>query len=126
MEPKRILLVDDEERFTRLVKMSLEKTGAYVVRTENHARLALPAAQEFQPQMIFLDVMMPGMDGAEVATRLRADPKLRATPIVFLTAIIARDETRKGELTSGGEQFLAKPVTLAKLIECIERHLGAH
>ena len=123
MEPKRIMIVDDEAGLTRLVQMSLEKTGAYVVRAENHSRLAVATALEFKPQLILLDIMMPGLDGTEVATRLRATPELKNIPIVFLTAIVGRKETGSHAIIRGGEQFLAKPVTLDTLVACIEKNL---
>jgi CheY-like chemotaxis protein len=123
MEPKRILIVDDEVGLTRLVQMTLEKTGAYAVRAVNHPHLAVAAALEFRPQLILLDIMMPGLDGTEVAIRLRATPELKTIPIVFLTAIVGRNETGPKVIVRGGEQFLAKPVTLETLVACIEKNL---
>jgi len=60
---KRILVVDDQARDSRLLKLYLERTNDYVVREENDAHAALSAAEEFQPQLILLDVMMPGIAG---------------------------------------------------------------
>ena len=64
---KRILIVDDEERFTRILRLNLGCTGRYTVRTENSALNACTTACEFRPDLILLDVMMPGLDGGEVA-----------------------------------------------------------
>jgi len=123
-EKKRILVVDDRASDTRLVKLYLERTNDYVVREENHAKAALSAAEEFQPDLILLDVMMPGMDGGELAARFQANPKLKAVPIVFLTAAI----TKKEADTSGGQvgkfPFLAKPFVLSELVACLKQHLG--
>ena len=91
-EKKRILVVDDRARDTRLVKLYLERTNDYVVREENDAMAALSAAEEFQPHLILLDVMMPGMDGGELAACFQANPKLKAVPIVFLTAAVTKGE----------------------------------
>ena len=85
---KRILVVDDQPRNTRLMKLYLEQTNDYVVREENNANAALATAEEFQPHLILLDVMMPDLDGGELAISFRANPKLKAVPIVFLTAAI--------------------------------------
>jgi CheY-like chemotaxis protein len=120
MAKKRILIVDDEPGITRTMKVNLERTGAYTVRTENQAEHALTAAREFEPDLILLDVMMPEMDGGEVASGLREDPALHNIPIVFLTAIVSRKETGGEYLESGGQTFIAKPANLDALIECIE------
>jgi CheY-like chemotaxis protein len=120
MAKKRILIVDDEPSITRTMKVNLERTGAYAVRTENQAEHALTAAREFEPDLILLDVMMPDVDGGEVAAGLRADPALQHIPVVFLTAIVSRKETGGDYLESGGQTFIAKPVSLDALIQCIE------
>ena len=119
---KRILIVDDEAGFTRIVKLNLEKTGQFEVRAENKASYAVPAAKEFKPDLIFLDVIMPGMDGGDVARQLKADRHTRGIPVVFLTATVSKREAGAGGLTSGGELFLAKPVTVEQLVECIQPH----
>ena len=62
-DKKRILVVDDQASDTRLMKLYLERTNDYVVREENNARAANAAAEEFQPHLFLLDVMMPDMDG---------------------------------------------------------------
>ncbi len=120
MAKKRIFIVDDEPSITRTMKVNLERTGAYTVGTENHSFHALAAAREFQPDLILLDVMMPEIDGAELATEIQSDPVLQHVPIVFLTAIVSSKETGGQYLESGGQTFVAKPVNLDALIQCIE------
>jgi len=120
MAKKRILIVDDEPGITRTMKVNLERTGVYTVRTENQAGQALAAAREFEPDLILLDVMMPDMDGGEVAAGFRDDPALQHIPIVFLTAIVSKKETGGEPLESGGRTFIAKPANLDTLIQCIE------
>ena len=122
-EKKRILVVDDQARNTRLVRLYLEGTNDYVVREENDAMAALSAAKEFQPHLILLDVMMPGMDGGELAACFQANPKLKAVPIVFLTAAVTKGEVEAGRGLVGGVPFLAKPVVLVELVACLKRHL---
>jgi DNA-binding response OmpR family regulator len=123
-EKKRILVVDDEPSITRLLKLNLEQTNDYVVRTVNDSTTALAAAEEFEPQLILLDVMMPGLDGGELATRFQASEKLNKVPIVFLTATATKGEvsTRGGRV--GGLPFLAKPVELTEVVACLKQHLG--
>ncbi len=120
---KRILVVDDEVSFARMVKLNLEKTGAYEVRVENRAMFALATAREFLPDLILLDVIMPNMDGGDVSKQIKRDRTLKGTPIIFLTATVSRREAGEGGLNSGGELFLAKPVSVEALIACINEHL---
>ena len=89
-EKKRIMVVDDEPSITRLLKLNLEQTGNYEVLAENVSRAALAAAEQFQPDLILLDLKMPGMDGRNLTTALQASPKLKRVLIVFLTASAAR------------------------------------
>ena len=124
MNPKRILVIDDEPAITRTMKVNLERNGAYSVRTENHAVSALTTARQFQPDLIFLDVMMPGMDGGEVAVQLKEDPDLKNVPVVFLTAIVSRKEAGVEGKYIGGHEFMAKPLNLAALTKCIHERLG--
>ena len=123
-EKKRILVVDDETSITRLLKLNLEQTGDYLVRTENSSKAALAAAEEFRPDFVFLDVMMPDVDGGELAGRFQANPIMKGVPIVFLTATITREEVRARHGLVGGQPFLAKPVNLHEVLGCLERHLG--
>jgi CheY-like chemotaxis protein len=121
MSLKRILVIDDEEIVTRTVKMSLEKTGFYAVRGENKARNALATAREFKPDLIFLDVMMPEMDGGEVAFQIKSDPQLKEVPMVFLTAIVTKKEASGSDQIHQKDRYLAKPVNLDELVQCIKQ-----
>jgi len=121
---KRILVVDDEPALTRMVKLNLERTGNYEVRTENQGRMAVPAAKEFKPDLIFLDVMMPDMGGDEVSILLKEDEELSKIKFIFMTAIVTRAETDAMGSNIGGNEFLAKPVRTDELIATIERALG--
>ncbi len=123
-EKKRILVVDDRASNTRLMKLSLEQTNHYLVREENDAKTALATAEEFQPHLILLDVMMPGMDGGELAARFQRNPQLKAVPIVFLTAAVTKGEVAASGGLRGGFPFLAKPVVLSEVVACLKHHLG--
>ncbi len=126
VEPKkkRILVVDDEASVTKWLKINLEQTNQYVVRMENASDKALAAAAEFQPDLILLDVMMPGMAGGELAGHFQADPKLKSVPIVFLTAVATKRDVSQGGGLVGGMPFLAKPVDLREVLDCLKQHLG--
>jgi CheY-like chemotaxis protein len=121
---KRIFVVDDQPRDTRLLKLFLEQTNDYVVREENDARAALATAAEFEPDLILLDVMMPGVDGGELAALFKANPKLKSVPIIFLTAAVTKEEVKAGGGLVGGAAFIAKPVVLSELAACLKKHLG--
>jgi CheY-like chemotaxis protein len=123
MDKKRILIVDDESGFTRLMKLTLERTGNYTVLEENDGTKALDAARQFRPDLILLDIVMPKIDGGDVARQLQADPTLKKVKIVFLTAIVSNKETTPGNLI-GGFPFMAKPVSLDALVKFIEGNLS--
>jgi CheY-like chemotaxis protein len=123
-EKKRILAVDDQVSNTRMVKLYLERTNDYVVREVNDAKTALSAAEEFQPHLILLDVMMPGIDGGELAASFRANTKLKAVPIVFVTGAVTKGEVEARGGRSGGFTFLAKPIVLSEVVTCLKHYLG--
>ena len=122
MDRKRIFIVDDESGFTRLIKLTLEKSGRYVVREENDGTKAWLAAREFMPDLVFLDIVMPKIDGGDFAQQIRSDPALAHIPIVFLTAIVSEKE---GGHMIGGFPFISKPVSLDAIKSCIEEQLGS-
>ncbi|HEY2627250.1 MAG TPA: response regulator [Candidatus Udaeobacter sp.] len=122
-EKRRILIVDDDRESTRLVKILLERTGSYLVLEENHAAKAHQTAQNFRPDLILLDIMMPGRDGGDVAAQIEADPELQRTPIIFLTALITKPETKTGLRIQGHPSF-AKPINIPELINEIEENLS--
>jgi DNA-binding response OmpR family regulator len=125
MRKKRILLVDDDIATTRLLKIGLEKTGSYEVKEENSATQVLSTARSFKPDLAVLDVCMPNLDGGDVAAQMKKDSLLKNTPVFFLTSIVSEDEAGAHALTSGGYQFIPKPVNLQKLVRLIEDTLAS-
>ncbi|HEX4697240.1 MAG TPA: response regulator [Candidatus Udaeobacter sp.] len=121
---RRILIVDNDQNSTRLVKILLEKSGPYVVAEENDATKAHQSARNFRPHVILLDIVMPEVDGGEVAAQIHEDPELRDTAIIFLTALVTRSEANSG-LHIQGHPFVAKPISVPELITAIEEHLPA-
>jgi CheY-like chemotaxis protein len=108
-EERRILIVDDDRDSTHLIKSILEKTGGYLVLEENDAAKAHRSAQNFRPDLILLDIMMPQTDGVDIASEIDADPQLQRTPIIFLTALVTKSDARAG-LRIQGHPVLAKPI----------------
>ncbi len=123
MDKKKILVVDDETAITKLVKLMLERSGRYEVRCEAEGRRAVPAAKEFKPQLILLDINLPDAQGGEISAELQEEPSLRNIPIVYLTGMVSAEESRGG-LTIGGRPAVAKPIDMDLLVECIEKNLA--
>jgi len=122
MTRRRILLVDDEVSLTRALALYLTENGGCDVRVENDGTRAVASAREFEPDLIFLDILMPDTDGGTVASEIQADPLLRGTPVVFLTALVSRDEAGVASKRIGGYPFLAKPVHPEVVLEYIKEH----
>jgi CheY-like chemotaxis protein len=118
----RVLLVDDEESFTRILKLNLERTGKYEVRVENWGGAAAAAAREFKPDVVLLDVIMPQMFGGDVANQFKEDPELKQFPIVFLSASVKPTRVAEHDGIIGGYPFIAKPASIESVIEGIENH----
>lgn len=124
IKQKKILLVDDEEDILQFLSYNLEKED-FIVRTAINGTDALGILENFNPQLILLDIMMPEMDGIEVCKEIRASGKNKNALICFLTA---RSEsfTQISALDSGGDDFISKPikpkVLISRLNALIRRH----
>ena len=121
---KKILVIDDEKGFAELIKMVLEDTGRYTVIAENNGEAGVEAALNNNPALILLDLMMPGMDGPDVAEKIENNKATKDTPIIFLTAAVTDEETRGEGGDIGGRAFLAKPVKIKELIRCIDEKVS--
>jgi DNA-binding response OmpR family regulator len=108
-----ILAVDDDEPVLRSVKRVLENAG-YTVRTASNGQDALKMIARERPDLIVLDIIMPGLDGLEVCRRIRADPYIAKLPILFLTAKGRPNDVAQG-LDAGGDDFLTKPFEVVEL-----------
>jgi CheY-like chemotaxis protein len=122
MAKKRILLVDDEQSLTTLLKLNLEETGNYDVRVENWPEDALAAAREFRPDLILLDIIMPRLPGGNVAALIAADPDVKDTPIIFLTAAVRRQLVEENEGILCEHPCLVKPASLDEITAAIEKY----
>lgn len=107
----RILVVDDEERIRRLLKMYLEKEG-YIIEEAEDGETALQKSLESEFDLILLDVMLPGIDGVEVCTRLRQS---KATPVIMLTAK-GEEINRVQGFEVGADDYVVKPFSPREVI----------
>ena len=119
---KKILVVDDNKEVVDLLYKFLSKEG-FEVLTAIDGESALALAKRSLPDLIILDVMMPGMDGGAVMEKIREDEKLRDIPVVFLTGAIAEDEARGREGKDAGRLFMSKGGDIREQIKIIKKLL---
>jgi len=119
MNKTKILIIDDEENFSKLVKKNLERTGEFEVYAASEGSGGVSLARELKPDLILLDLIMPELDGGDVAAMIRQEESLKDTPVVFLTAIVRPGEEAI-QSSTGGYKVLPKTVTLGELITFIK------
>ena len=131
---KIILLIDDDKEICALTKSVLEKTGHYDVIVSTQGRDGIALAKSHKPDLILLDIIMPDMDGTEVARILSENDSTKTVPIVFLTAIavpavflaalIENEELKQRAGQVGGYYFIQKPITPNELSARIDAILN--
>ena len=117
-----IMVVDDDQHLLTTISDFLRFEGFEVI-TATDGKQALKALRTSHPDVILLDVMMPEMDGGDVAQAIRANPSLKDIPIIFTTAVVSKSEERTHDGNIGGESFLAKPFRLDELTSRIREVL---
>ncbi len=120
-----VLVIDDSPQLCESLKLGLELRHGFVVLAAQDGRTGLRMARELAPDVIVLDVMMPGLSGGQVAEQLREHPATARTPILFLTGMISKAEVEESGGFIGGERFLAKPVGADELAYAINGLLAA-
>lgn len=113
-EKQTILIVDDDERNLRLLQAMLAREDYHII-TASGGEEALKRVSEAEPDLILLDVMMPGIDGFEVCKRIKHQAETRIIPIVMVTALTEKED-RIRALKSGADDFLSKPVDKIELL----------
>ena len=113
--PVRVLVADDEEDIRLLVCLAVRKAGCTVVADAADGASALVAARELLPDLVVLDVSMPGATGLQVCEALRADPRSAGCRILLLSAGASPDDVARG-LAAGADAYLPKPFTVAGLV----------
>ena len=120
--PKKILIVEDDPSFSRAISHIIEKEG-YDVITASNGMAGLRMAKDENPDLLILDVMLPGLDGFEICHQLRQDPQTEKLPIIMLSAKGQEIDKTTG-LKVGANEYLTKPIDRALLLEKITSLLG--
>ena len=120
MNEKKILIVDDDPVTLKMLEKILLSAGYWVAKATN-GKEALYIADDFLPDLIILDIMMPVMDGTEAMEKLEKNPRTKNIPVLFLTSLISKnDELGK---SAKNRRFLAKPIDRDKMLIEVERDL---
>jgi CheY-like chemotaxis protein len=120
-EHKKVLAIDDEAEILDSVREALEAEG-YDVRTATSAIVGFELAQEFKPDIVFLDIRMPHMDGFQFAKKLAMDPEIGRTPVVMISAYGDTENVFKAQSVRNVCDFIIKPFQAADLIDLVRRH----
>lgn len=113
----KVLVVDDEEPILELLKYNLEKAG-YEVQTAPDGVKGVEIAKKFHPDLVLLDIMMPGMDGVETCRRIREIPEIQKTFVIFLTAR-SEEYSEVAAFDVGADDYITKPIKPRALISRI-------
>ncbi|MBV7433484.1 response regulator [Cardiobacteriaceae bacterium TAE3-ERU3] len=118
---KKVLVVDDSTTIRRTAESMLGKEG-YVVETASDGFQALAKIVEFKPDIIFLDIMMPRLDGYQVCSIVKSNPEYKHIPVLLLTSKDSIFDQAKGRI-AGSEYFMTKPFSRDELLQGINEHL---
>lgn len=123
--PKKVLVADDDRHVVSLVQEVLTRQG-HRVTVAADGRAVLEAIEKSVPDLLLINLILPGLDGGSVAQRLRERPETAELPIVFLTDLVSEEELRRRGPEIGGRFFLAKPFDEEQLQDVIEMVLPAN
>lgn len=121
---KRVLIIDDDVNFCHIVKVGLESRDTFHVVTAHEGKTGIKMAVEEKPDIILLDVVMPGLEGTEVAVLLQEDPRTEHIPVLFVTSMVTEEEIRKSKRDNRWF-YLSKPIQINHLAETITRILDS-
>lgn len=123
MEKKKILAIDDDAVTLKLLKQHLSAGGYEVFTAENGVEGGMLAKTKM-PNLILLDIMMPGSDGGDVWRNIKEDPQTKDIPIIFLTGILSKQEALDKGGVIGGKVFIAKPYGRKELLEAVTKNIA--
>lgn len=119
---KTILIVDDAAHVVRSLRFVLERAG-YEVLEARDGEEALEVVRSADPDLLFLDIMLPQLEGYEVCRQIKASPDLASIPVVMLTAK-SRQEERQAALSAGADEYITKPFSPGGVVELANSLLG--
>ncbi len=126
MENQKVLIIDDHEEILQLLEIELNSEGLDIIKANSGAE-AIMKAKEFNPDLIITDLLLPDMNGAQIIQRLKSENKIQDIPVIFLTAILTKEEADLETLGVKVEHenylTLAKPFEHEELIKAINKVL---
>jgi twitching motility two-component system response regulator PilG len=117
----RVLVIDDSNTIRRSAELFLRQAGFEVILAEDGFD-ALAKIADHQPQLIFVDIMMPRLDGYQTCALIKQNPQLRSTPVIMLSSKDGVFDRARGRL-AGSDQYLTKPFTREGLVDAVNQHL---
>jgi twitching motility two-component system response regulator PilG len=119
--PVRVLVIDDSNTIRRSAELFLRQAGYEVILAEDGFD-ALAKISDHQPQVIFVDIMMPRLDGYQTCALIKQNPQLRSTPVIMLSSKDGVFDRARGRL-AGSDRYLTKPFTQEGLIEAVTQYV---
>jgi len=119
---KKILIVDDEPNIVVPLEFLMEQNN-FEVKVAESGEQALEAIEDFKPDLILLDIMLPGMDGYEVCQKVRQNPQLQQTKIIFLSAMARTIDIAKG-MGLSADSYITKPFSISDVVDNVKKLLG--
>jgi len=122
--PVKVLVIDDSNTIRRSAELFLRQAGYEVILAEDGFD-ALSKITDYEPQVIFVDIMMPRLDGYQTCALIKQNPTLRSTPVIMLSSKDGIFDRARGRL-AGSDRYLTKPFTREGLIAAVCEHINAH
>jgi CheY-like chemotaxis protein len=123
MKTHKILVVDDEKILAKFIKLTLSADESFEVSIVTQSSEVYSTVLEWKPDLILMDIMMPGLQGNEVAELIHQNPDLKNIKIVFITALVKKHEVNEGSVI-GGRRFLPKPIDAESLMAVVKEELA--
>ena len=118
----RVMVIDDSNTIRRSAEIFLMQAGCQVILAENGFD-ALAKIADHQPRVIFVDIMMPRLDGYQTCALIKQNPKLKSTPVIMLSSKDSLFDRARGRMV-GSDEYLTKPFTKESLLRAVESHLA--
>ena len=122
MPMKKVMIVDDEPDYLELAKLNLEETGKFEVLAISDTKNIIDQVHKFMPDIILMDILLPGLDGIEVCESLNKDRLGKRTPIIIVSAL-GTDKDKLDAYKTGVVDYITKPADKEELVTKIERAL---